>query len=454
MSQKLGEKFFPLGVSGLGGGEARRLAELDQAYCWHPFTPMQEWCQPENEPLILHSASGAVVRDVYGREYLDGNSSIWTNLHGHGRREIVEAVCEQARRMAHVSFLGAGHDKASLLAEKLTGLLPGRPLPRVFFSDDGSTSIEVALKMAAQFWQQNGKPERTLFAVFDGAYHGDTAGASSLGGVALFHARFAAWHFPVLRVRSVEELEASPEWQEGKVAAVVIEPLIQGVNRMALWPQGMLRELRRVCDEADVFLILDEVLTGFGRTGEMFACQHEGVVPDILCLAKGLTGGVTPLAATLTTERIFEGFWGAWHEGRTLFYGHSFTAHAIGCAAALANLAIFEKENTLETVREKAALLARLLADLKSGCPWVGAVRQLGLLAGIDLAHPSGAPLPPLERAGFRVCASARRHGLLTRNISDTIVLIPPYCTTREQLEAMVGAIRRAVGEVLGGREI
>ena len=426
---------------------AQEWALLDQAHSWHPFTPMQEWCAPEYEPLLLQEARGATLVDTRGRCYLDGNSSIWTNLHGHGRPEIVEAICSQARRMDHVSYLGAGHPPASLLAARLSQFFPENTLPRVFFSDDGSTAIEVAIKMAAQFWQQNGAPEKTLFAVFDGAYHGDTAGAASLGGVPLFHERFAAYHFPVLRVRSLEELTAAPAWREGKVAAVVIEPLIQGVHRMALWPPGMLRILREITTKADVFLILDEILTGFGRTGRMFACQHEQVIPDFLCLAKGLTGGTVPLAATLTTERVFSGFLGHWQEGRSFFYGHSYTANPIGCAAALASLDIFEREDTLGTIHHKARLLARLLADWQARCPHVLAIRQLGLIAGIDIGQPDHTPWPSEKRAGFRVCHAARQHGLLTRNIADTLVLIPPYCATENELATMVQALEKALCE-------
>lgn len=433
-----------------GSISAEDAMRWDRSYCWHPFTPMQEWSDPGREPLLITKARGAVLTDLHGRELLDGNSSIWTNLHGHCHPKIDAAIREQLEKFAHISYLGSGHPAASLLARRLVDLLPESGLERVFFSDDGSTAVEVALKMAAQYWQQNGYPERSTFVAFDNAYHGDTVGAASLGGVPLFHDRFASYHFPVLRVRSAEELAALPDLHAGRVAGVVLEPLIQGVNRMHIWPPGMLREVRGICSRHDTFLILDEIMTGFGRTGRMFACQHEQVVPDFLCLAKGLTGGYLPMAATLVTSRIFDGFLGEWHQGRTFFYGHSYTANALGCAAALANLEIFATEDTLGTVRALSKSLALHLDGLRANCPHIAEVRQLGLIAGIDLGDRNGRPLPASERAGFRVCEAARDFGLLTRNIGDTIVIMPPYCVTVEQIAEMTGAIRRAAEKILG----
>jgi len=421
------------------------LAKMDQEFTWHPFTPMAEWCDPANEPVILVAGEGAVLRDSRGREYLDGNSSIWTNLHGHRRPEIDAAIAEQLKKVAHVSYLGTGNEPASLLAAKLVSYFPKGSLSRVFFSDNGSTAIEVAIKMAAQFHQQTGAPERTVFAAFDHAYHGDTTGASSLCGIPLFSERFNAWHFPVVRVGSVAELAQSAAAREGRLAAVVIEPLVQGVNRVHLWPPGMLRELRALCDRIGALLVFDEVLTGFGRTGTMFACEQENVLPDFLCLAKGLTGGYLPLAATLTTQRVFEAFLGRPEEGKTFFYGHSYTGNALGCAAALANLAIFERENTLARVRDLAGVLAHELAAVRSRCPYIGEVRQIGLIAGIDITQPDGTPFPPAMRAGFQVCAKARNFGLLTRNIGDTVLLLPPFCVTPAQIRKMTSALESAI---------
>jgi len=418
-------------------------AQLDRLYSWHPFTQMQDWCA--EEPLVLVEGKGAVLRDSAGREYLDANSSIWTNLHGHGHPKINAAIREQLDRVAHVSYLGFTNEPASRLAEKLVRLFPKGTLERVFYSDDGSTAIEVALKMAAQYWQLDGRPQRSVFVSFDQAYHGDTAGAASLGGISVFHDRFAKFHFPCRRVKNVAELRELPELRRGEVAGVVIEPLVQGAAGMRLWPPGMLAELRRLCDETDTFLILDEVMTGFGRTGKMFACEHENVTPDFIALAKGLTGGYLPLAATLTTRRVFEKFLGTYEELKTFFYGHSYTANPLGCAAALANLAIFEEERTLERLQPKIRRMTEGLETL--GLP----VRQCGFLAGIDLLRPDGSAFDWREQTGAKACRAARNHGVLTRPIRDTLVVMPPYAVTPEQLDRLFAGIRAAIAEVTGG---
>lgn len=408
---------------------------------------MRDWCAPEHEPLVLVEGEGALVRDSRGREYLDGNSSIWTNLHGHNHPRINAALRAQLDAVAHTSFLGFTNPPAIRLATELTDLAAPGVLTRVFFSDDGSTAIEVAIKMAVQFFQLTGQPRRNRFLAFSDAYHGDTMGAASLGGVKLFHERFAAHCFPVEWVGSAGELRSVREPET--VAAVAIEPLIQGAAGMKLWPRGMLREVRRWCDEHGALLICDEVMTGFGRTGTMFACSQENVVPDFLALAKGLTGGYLPLAATLTSERIFEAFLGDVREMKTFFYGHSYAGNQLGCAAALASLAIFREEKVLEQLRGKIVLLGELLAGLRSRAE-VRAIRQCGFIAGIELQGKDRVALDPMRLTGARVCFAARRHGLLTRPIRDVIVLMPPYCITEAQLRQAVGAIATAIEEVCG----
>ena len=424
--------------------ETQSAAAADKAHAWHPFTQHADWCAPEHEPLVLVEGEGALLRDSEGREYLDGNSSIWTNLHGHRHPRIDAAIRAQLDRVAHTSFLGFTHPLAAQLAGELVALWSADSLTRVFFSDDGSTAIEVALKMAAQFWQQTGQPQRTRFVAFSGAYHGDTMGASSLGGIPAFHGKFSAWQFPAEHVASMDELRLL---DAEKIAAVVIEPLIQGAAGMRLWPRGMLADLRAWCDAHGVLLILDEVMTGFGRTGTMFACEQEGVIPDFIALAKGLTGGYLPLAATLTTERVFSAFLGG--PERTLYYGHSYTANQLGCAAALANLAIFREERVLEKLRGQIARFARLLDGLRA-LPQVVEVRQCGFIAGIELREESGEPFPPERLVGPSVCLAARKHGLLTRPIRDVVALMPPYCTTDAQLAQAVEAVALAIGEVCG----
>lgn len=401
---------------------------------------MDGWCAPDHEPLVLVEGQGAILHDSRGREYIDGNSSIWTNLHGHRHPRLDAALRRQLERVAHTSFLGFTNPPAAQLAAELVALWPEGTLTRAFLSDDGSTAIEVALKMSAQYWQQAGQPERRRFVAFQGAYHGDTMGASSLGGVAHFHERFAAWQFPVTHVAS---LEALMQLDSADLAAVVIEPLIQGVNQMHLWPVGMLAELRRWCTEHEVLLILDEVMTGFGRTGTMFACEREGVVPDFIAVAKGITGGYLPLAATLTTERVFAAFLG--DPSRAFYYGHSYTGNQLACAVALENLAIFREERVLEMLQPKIARLGELLGGLhRTG--HVAEVRQCGFIAGVELRNDSREPM-----LGAKVCLAARKHGLLTRPIGDTIVIMPPYCITEEQLVQLAEALAAAIAEVIAG---
>jgi adenosylmethionine---8-amino-7-oxononanoate aminotransferase len=424
--------------------ETDLLIAAEKQHLWHPFTQMKTWCAPDHEPLVLVEGAGAILRDSHGREYIDGNSSIWTNIHGHCHPAINAAIKSQLDKVAHVSFLGSTNVPAIELAEKLAGCFPPRTLTRIFYSDDGSTAVEVAVKMSLQYWQLCGRPAKTRFVAFENAYHGDTTGAASLGGVGTFTSRFSAIHFPVERVTGVESLSKR---DPGQIAAAIIEPLVQGAAGIRLWPQGMLKPLRAWCDAHDVLLIFDEVLTAFGRTGRLFACEHESVLPDFLCLAKGLTGGCMPLAATLTTERVYEAFLGEYHELKTFFYGHSYCGNPLGCAAALASLKIFQQENTLETLKEKISILRELLDSLRI-LPNVSDIRQCGYIAGIEIQKDSGEPFPWQNQTGARVCAAARKHGLLTRPILDTIVLMPPLCTTQEQLERAIDAIRRAIREV------
>ena len=423
------------------------LTAWDKAYSWHPFTQMRDWCA--GDPLVLVEGEGAILRDSLGREYFDGNSSIWTNIHGHAHPAITQAIRDQLDRVAHVSYLGSTNAPAAELAQRLVSLFPPDSLTRVFFSDDGSTAIEAALKMAIQFWQLTGCPKRSCFVAFDRAYHGDTAGAASLGGIGAFHDRFAGHHFPVEHIGDPEELDSLPGFQAGEIAAVIIEPLIQGAAGIRLWPPGLLRRLREKCDATGTLLILDEVLTGFGRTGTLFACEQENVVPDFLCLAKGLTGGYLPLAATLTTERVFSAFLGGFEEQKTFYYGHSYTANALGCAAALASLNVFRDENVIASLQPKIAFLRRLLDGLRP-IPHVFEIRQCGFIAGIEVRHPNGMAYPWQDRMGGRICEAARAHGLLTRPVLDTIVLMPPLCASTEQLSHAAAAIARSIAEVCG----
>ena len=398
----------------------------DKAHCWHPFTPQEAWCAPDHEPLMIVRAEGVWLWDSKGNRYLDGNSSIWTNIHGHCRPEMAEAIAKQAATLDHSSYLGLGHPLASELAEKLASLFPPRTLERVFFSDNGSTAVEVALKMSLQSRMQAGQGHRTRFLSFDNAYHGDTLGAASLGGVSRFFSRFRNLGFETEFVSSMEALSAI---DPTTVTAVVIEPLIQGVNEMRPWPEGMLRELRGWTAEHGIHLILDEVMTGFGRTGTMFACQRENVIPDFLCLAKGLTGGTVPLAATLTTAEVYNAFLGG--AENAFYYGHSYTANPIGCAAALASLKLFETERVLESLPAKISHLSASLDKLRADRDDIIDIRQCGLIAGIELR----------KGLGEAAILAARENGLLTRRILDTVVLMPPLCVSLEEIDFAVDAL-------------
>lgn len=378
---------------------------------------------------MIVRAEGVWLFDSDGKRYLDGNSSIWTNIHGHCRPEIAEAIARQAATLDHSSYLGLGHPLASELAEKLVSYFPERTLERVFFSDNGSTAVEVALKMSLQSRMQTGQGSRTRFIAFDNAYHGDTLGAASLGGVNRFFSRFRNLGFETQFVSSMDDLVSV---DPSTVTAVVIEPLIQGVNQMRPWPEGMLAELSEWTASNGIHLILDEVMTGFGRTGTMFACQRENVIPDFLCLAKGLTSGTVPLAATLTTGAVYDAFLGP--AENAFYYGHSYTANPIGCAAALASLKIFETDKVLEGLPTKIAHLSAALEKLREARNEITAIRQCGMVAGIEFR----------KGLGEKITLAARDHGLITRNILDTVVFMPPLSITREEIDFAIEAISKA----------
>jgi len=412
------------------------LADRDHRHLWHPFTQMKDWMA--EEPVIIESGQGAILRDTSGREYIDANSSIWTNLHGHQHPKITQAIKDQLDRIAHSSFLGLSNVPAIQLAEKLVKIAPPG-LTRVFYSDDGSTAMEVAIKIVLQYWQHRGQGQRTKFVAFADAYHGDTLGAVSVGGIDLFHSTFKPLLFDVIRVDGLPRLKRVIDAEADTLAAVVIEPLVQGAAGMKLWKRGLLTELRRFCSGHGVLLIADEVMTGFGRTGTMFACEQEGVTPDLTAVAKGLTGGYLPLAATLTTEEIFNAFLGDYNEFKTFFHGHSYTGNQLGCAAALANLRVFEEEQTLDNLRPKIARLRAGLDHCRE-LPHVVDVRQIGFIGAVEIG-----PYSVTDRMGIKVCAQMRERGVLTRPIGNTIVLMPPYCVTDQQLDKILRVLAESI---------
>ncbi|MCP5537767.1 MAG: adenosylmethionine--8-amino-7-oxononanoate transaminase [Akkermansiaceae bacterium] len=418
----------------------------DKAHCWHPFTRQDEWVAGEPvEPLVLVDGDGIWLTDSEGRRYMDGNASIWTNVHGHKHPVINAAVVAQLGKVAHTSYLGFANPRASELAERLCGYFPPHTLERVFFSDDGSTAVECAVKMAIQYRLQTGQEQRTGFIAFDQCYHGDTMGAASLGGVGAFFDRFRQFGFPVSHVRGIEDLTGLDQEKIDRTAAVIIEPLVQGVNQIRPWPAGMLADLRAWCDRYGIHLILDEVMTGFGKTGTMFACQQEHVIPDFLCLAKGLTGGYLPMAATMVKGEIYRAFLGG--ADRAFYYGHSYTGNQLGCAAALASLDVFEQEKTLEKLPGKIELLGQLLAGLAADRPVVHDIRQCGLVAGVELRTKTGEPFDPALKVGERVSLLARQHQLLTRPIRDTLVVMPPLSISADEIRLMCAALAHAMDD-------
>jgi adenosylmethionine-8-amino-7-oxononanoate aminotransferase len=421
------------------------LIDTDKRFVWHPFTNMREWCAPEHEPLVLVEGRGALLRDSHGREYLDGNSSIWTNIHGHNHPHINAAIRRQLDRVAHTSFLGFTNPAAIELARAIADLFPTDSLSRVFFSDDGSTGIEVALRIADQYWRLRNS-RKHQFIAFKSGYHGDTAGAASLGAAAMFHTGSSHWNFPAIQVPNITALERLSPAEVAKIAAVVIEPLIQGAAGMRLWSSGTLRAVREWCDRTDTLLIADEVMTGFGRTGRMFGVEHESVIPDMMVLGKGLSGGYLPLAITLVSEKLFSVFDGSIVDGKALAYGHSYTGNALGCAAARASLEVFEKEGVLEALQPKIQHLTSELAGL-ADIPSVLEVRQCGFIAGIEVAESSEAQL---SDQAVEICIAARSHGLLTRPIRNVIVLMPPLCITTDEVAQAVEAVRTSIIEVCG----
>jgi adenosylmethionine---8-amino-7-oxononanoate aminotransferase len=420
------------------------LASADRAFLWHPFTQQRGWC--EEEPLIVESAEGTDLIDSEGRRYIDGVSSLWCNVHGHRHPRIDAAVRDQLDRVAHSTMLGLSHGPAIELARRLIEIAPPG-LSRVFYSDSGSTAAEIALKMAFQYWRQRGEPARQRFIALRDAYHGDTIGSVSVGGIDLFHSLYRPLLFDTLKAEpgDLGEMERLLAEHPGEVAAVIMEPLVQGAAGMLVHPEGYLRGVRELCDRNGVLLILDEVATGFGRSGKMFACEHEGVAPDLLCLAKGITGGYMPLAATLATEEIYAGFLGEHEEFRTFFHGHTYTGNPLACAAALATLDVFEEEGTLERLQPKSRLLAELLEPLAHH-PAVAEVRRCGFMVGIELAD-----FPLEQRMGHRVTLEARRRGAIVRPLGDVVVLMPPLSIAAGELRRLVAITAAAVDAATAG---
>ena len=445
------------------GPTRAELLRWDRENVWHAFTQMAEY-----EPFVVERAQGCELFDLDGRAYLDGVSSLWCNVHGHRHPRIDAAIVEQLSRVAHVTSLGMSNPTTIRLARRLVELAP-TGLEHVFFSDNGATAVEVALKMAFQFWRQcaTPRPLKTKYLAFDSAYHGDTLGSVSVGGVARFHDLFQPLLFEVVRgpmpdsyrlPAGVDSAAAANHYlgiverlvraHHEELAAIVIEPLVQGAAGMVTHPPGFLRGVRELATRYDVLLIADEVAVGMGRTGRMFACEHEAVAPDLLCLAKGLTGGYLPLAATLATRRLWDAFLGDYASSRTFFHGHTYGGNPLGAAAALATLDVFDEERTLEAMSAKIERLAEHLTRIAQW-PQVGDVRQCGLIAGIELVRDRASKIGYdwAERRGLRACQSAIRDGVWLRPLGNVVVIMPPLSVSLEQLDRICLAAERGIQE-------
>ncbi len=443
----------------------QQLYEKNKKYLWNPFTQMKTYLA--DEPLIIASGQGVKLTDVNGRQYYDGNGSVWLNAHGHNHPVLNQAIIDQLNQIAHSTLLGAANIPALQLAERLVQLTP-RSLQKVFYSDSGAEAVEIALKMALLYWKHRGHPEKNRFLSMKNAYHGDTVGAVSVGGIDSFHRSFQPLLFYTEKVpypypyrfagneaeckqACLDALTAKLEEKADVIAGLIIEPMVQGAGGMIVTPTGFLKEVEKLCRQYNVLLICDEVATGFGRTGKMFACEHEGVEPDLLAVGKKLTGGYLPVAATLTSDEIYDAFYGDFTEAKTFYHGHSYTGNQLGCAVALASLDLYEKEKRVEHVQQMARTVREQLRPIAK-LPHVGEIRQLGLMIGIELVEDrqTKRPYDWKEAMGAKVCRRARDLGMITRPLDDVITFMPPLIATETELAEMTSILYQAIAEVTG----
>ena len=443
--------------------EKKQLENLDKKYIWHPFTQMKDYCR--TSPLIIERGQGSWLYDIEGNRYIDGVSSLWVTIHGHCKREIDAAIIKQVKKISHSTLLGLTNVPAVRLAQKLAQISP-RGLAKVFYSDNGSTAVEVALKIAFQYWQQASRAARTKksFVTLRNAYHGDTIGAVSVGGIDLFHRIYRPLLFKTFQVDSpycyrcplkraypacglecLNALEKTLKKHHAKIASLIMEPLVQGAAGMIVFPRGYVSAARSLCARYNVLFIADEVAVGFGRTGKMFACEHEKVQPDLMALAKGITGGTLPLAATLATDRIYSAFLGEFQDLKTFYHGHTYTGNPVACAAALASLEVFEQERVLASLQPKIKFLKERLKAFYH-LRHVGDIRQCGFMVGIELVadRDTKKPFPVKKKIGQQVIAEARRRGVIIRPLGDVIVLMPPLSIAVKELETLIDVVYEA----------
>ena len=464
-SKSINIKLILSKINKKSGNEYERLAMLDKKYIWHPFTQMKDWLK--EDPLIIKEARGSFLRDVNGNDFIDGVSSLWVNVHGHQKKEVDQGIKAQLNKVSHSTLLGLANVPAIELAERIVKLLP-RSLSKVFYSDNGSTSVEVALKMAFQYWQHKGKKKKTKFVYLDNSYHGDTIGSVSVGGVDLFHRVFHPLLFrsfkidspfcyrcpklkiyPSCKLACLEKLENTLKNHNNEIAALIVEPLVQAAGGMIVWQKGVLSRMRSLCNKYNVLLIADEVAVGFGRTGKMFACEHEKVTPDIICLSKGLTAGYLPLAMTVAKEDIYNAFLADYKDMKTFFHGHSYTGNPLACAAALASLDVFKKEKTVANLQLKVRFLQKELKYYNK-LEHVGDVRQKGLIVGIELVKnkDSKEPYPWQDKMGIKVTQNLRKRGIILRPLGNCIVIMPPLSISTQELKYLLDQTYEAIKKI------
>jgi adenosylmethionine-8-amino-7-oxononanoate aminotransferase len=436
------------------------LQTSDKKFIWHPFTQMKDWEQ--TDPLIIEKGRGAYLEDTEGKRYLDGVSSLWVNVQGHRQKDLNNALIRQLNKIAHTTLLGLANPPSIELASKLVEIAP-KGLTKVFYSDSGSTAVEIALKMAYQYWRQKEPHSRRgQFIAFHDAYHGDTLGSVSVGGIELFHSTFRPLLFEVARLPSpyhfrfpggIEQLLAIMEKKvsetKSKFMGIVMEPLIQGAAGMLIHPKGFLKAVRDFCDRHDLLLIVDEVATGFGRTGRMFACEHENVTPDIMAVAKGITGGYLPLAATLAKEKIYKAFLGEHSDLKTFFHGHTYTGNALACSVALESLKLFNKNHLLKKIQSNVLYLEKKLQKFLE-LSHVAEIRQCGTMIGIHLMKDKDKKeeYSIREKIGIRVCQKVRDYGVILRPLGNVIVLMPPLSIQKRELDHLLKAAYRAICDI------
>ena len=443
------------------------IEKIDKEFVWHPFTQMLDWEKDDN--IVIERGDGIYLYDIHGNRYIDGVSSLWVNMHGHNNKELNDAIKEQADKISHSTLLGLASVPSAILAQKLIEIAPTN-LKKVFYSDSGSTSVEIAIKVAFQYFRQKGPKykNKKKFIAATSAYHGDTIGSVSVGGMELFHSIYKPLLFETLRITypycyrcpfnlkhpacelyCAKEAEKIISYYADQSAAVIIEPMVQGAAGMITMPTGYMKKIEKACKDNEVLLIVDEVATGFGRTGKMFACEHEDINPDAMCLAKGITGGYLPLAATLFSKEIYEGFIANFEDNKTFFHGHTYTGNQLASASAIKSLELFKKNNIINANVPKVEYFSKKLKEF-GGLEHVGEVRTIGLMAGIELVSDkkSKESYPQKDKIGHRVILKARERGVIIRPLGDVIVVLPPLVIEKNEIDQLLGVVYDSIKSV------